>query len=254
MTHDFELQTQIHIYMKGRKVGGTSVEIALAPRCGPSDIVTPITAADEFERLETGGACRNYSNDGDLEARYLRLVREQKFDEAFQTRVHFADPARFYNHMALWEVEARLAWPTDEFTLVVSERNPYAKIISYANMHLSFSDYCGDVMENSTDAIRQSIGMLFQNGTFRECRNVGLYQSEKSYRELIILRQESLNADLARLFTRLELGDAPEHWPHAKQGMGSQLIDPETMFTRPQLDLVNREFAAEFQIFGYAPI
>ena len=34
------------IFIKGRKVGGTSVEMALSTICGPDDIVTPITPID----------------------------------------------------------------------------------------------------------------------------------------------------------------------------------------------------------------
>lgn len=240
------------IYIKGRKVGSTTIEIALAPICGPMDIVTPITPADEFERLAAGGHCQNYCDDGGLEARYLQLVRDQEFDDAFQTGVHFPDPARFYNHMPLSEVEARLALPTEEFTLVISERNPYAKIISFANMQLSFSDYQGEAMENSPDAIRRRIARLFDDGKFRLVRNFDLYQTGQMYRELIILRQESLDADLAQLFDRLELGDAPDRWPYAKKGTGSHRLAPETMFTRQQLDIVNQAFAEEFERFGYA--
>src|SRR5215813_7772316 len=51
------------LFVKGVKVGGTSVEIALSTVCGPEDIVTPITPIDELKRLETGAGARNYSND-----------------------------------------------------------------------------------------------------------------------------------------------------------------------------------------------
>ena len=46
------------IFIKGMKVAGTSVEMALAPLCGPDDIVTPISPIDEMERLGRGGGCR----------------------------------------------------------------------------------------------------------------------------------------------------------------------------------------------------
>ena len=155
------------IYVKGWKVASTSIEIALTPCCGPSDIVTPITPADEFHRIAIGGICQNYANDAQLAARYLQLVRNRKFKEALDTCVHSPHPSRFYNHMPLSDIEARLTLPFNEYSVVISERNPYAKIISLANWELSFSDYCGEAMENSVDDIRRSIGHLFRTGHFR---------------------------------------------------------------------------------------
>ena len=39
------------LFIKGRKVAGTSAEMALSTICGPEDIITPITPIDELERL-----------------------------------------------------------------------------------------------------------------------------------------------------------------------------------------------------------
>ena len=38
------------LFLKPRKVGGTSFEIALSTFAGPRDIVTPITPSDEIGR------------------------------------------------------------------------------------------------------------------------------------------------------------------------------------------------------------
>ncbi|MEC7760634.1 MAG: hypothetical protein VX874_01820 [Pseudomonadota bacterium] len=43
------------IFLKGRKVGGTAVEIGLSTLCGPLDVVTPLTDADERLRRAEGG-------------------------------------------------------------------------------------------------------------------------------------------------------------------------------------------------------
>ena len=39
------------LFIKGRKVAGTSFEVALSKICGPDDILTPITPIDEQTRL-----------------------------------------------------------------------------------------------------------------------------------------------------------------------------------------------------------
>ena len=43
------------IFLKTRKTAGTSVEIALSTVCGPEDIVSPLSEADEIIRGERGG-------------------------------------------------------------------------------------------------------------------------------------------------------------------------------------------------------
>ena len=43
------------VFLKTRKTAGTSVEIALSTVCGPDDVITPVTEADERLRREYGG-------------------------------------------------------------------------------------------------------------------------------------------------------------------------------------------------------
>ena len=43
------------VFLKTRKTAGTSVEIALSTVCGPDDVITPVTEADERLRAEAGG-------------------------------------------------------------------------------------------------------------------------------------------------------------------------------------------------------
>ena len=45
------------IFVKTRKTGGTSVELALAPHCGPDDIITPLK---EYGSETAGISPRNY--------------------------------------------------------------------------------------------------------------------------------------------------------------------------------------------------
>ena len=42
------------IFLKTRKTGGTSIEIALSKFCGDKDIITPIFPEDEMIRKELG--------------------------------------------------------------------------------------------------------------------------------------------------------------------------------------------------------
>lgn len=52
------------IFVKTKKVGGTSFEIALSKFCGPDCIITPITPADEELRKSLGfRSSQNYIRD-----------------------------------------------------------------------------------------------------------------------------------------------------------------------------------------------
>ena len=242
------------LFIKGRKVGGTSIEMLLAPFCGPSDIVTPISPVDEIRRLNAGGIPRNYCPDPAVEARYLQLVRDGSFDEARKMRVHSDKVYPFFNHMPVALVEQLAEFDPGEFTLAYVVRDPYAKIISLANMNLSFSGYSGVPMENDAADIRRSIQKLFETDQFLLARNIDLYQTENAYQYQIILRQEHLVRDICYLLGRLGLEQIGAEIPHAKQGSIRKNYSARAMFTREQLDIVNRAFADEFNKNKYEMI
>ncbi len=239
------------LFIKGRKVGGTSIEMLLAPYCGNLDIVTPISPADEIQRLLAGGIPRNYCPDPAIEARYLQLVRDMKFEEARAMRVHSDKVYPFFNHMSVTTTEKLANFEPSEFTLVYAVRNPYAKIISLANMNLSFSNYSGAPMINSAADIRRSIQNLFDADQLLLVRNINLYRTKRTYKYQVIIRQERLASDLRYLLDHLGLSHAGIKIPHAKQGSIRKEYATERMFTREQLDIVNRVFADEFSENGY---
>ncbi len=242
------------IFIKGRKVAGTSIEIALSPHCGPQDIITPISPADELARLALGGQPQNYSRANAIEAHYLALVRAQNFEAAIKTRVHSATAYPFFNHMSLASVEALLAPPSQDYTLIYNVRSPYAKVASLANMYISFDQYSGKAMKHSLEDIRKSIDNLFDSGQYILAQNHALYQSPHPYKERIVLRQEHLAIDYKSLLKHLHICASPAKLPHVKQGSSGMGYQVKDLFTRAQLDSINSAFAAEFQTHGYAMI
>lgn len=242
------------IFVKGRKVAGTSIEMALSPHCGPQDIVTPISPVDELKRLSLGGQPQNYSQKDGIEAHYIGLVQEKNNAEAIKTRVHSDKVYPFFNHMSLAAIEALVALPSHEYYLIYAVRNPYAKVSSLANMNLSLAKYTGKPMENSVEDIRNSIGQLFTSGQYILARNHVLYQGNRPYKAQIILRQEHLSADLHKLLNTLGINKEPALIPHAKQGSIAKKYSVDDLFTRAQLDTINETFADEFLAHGYPMI
>jgi hypothetical protein len=109
------------IFIKTGKTAGTSVECGLSAFCGPDDVITPISAADEHMRLGRGPQNWNVSVNPAWKDALRRLG-------LFKGRQH---KGVFYNHMPAREVRARVGedvWRRYfKFTV---ERNPWDRQVS----------------------------------------------------------------------------------------------------------------------------
>lgn len=91
------------IFVKTRKTAGTSLEIALSRHCGPDDVITPISPADEELRVALGG----------------------------RGPQHFETDPRSYNHMSARRVVRALGRETwDGYFTFAFERNPWDVVAS----------------------------------------------------------------------------------------------------------------------------
>ncbi|HEX3663655.1 MAG TPA: hypothetical protein VHU23_00250 [Rhizomicrobium sp.] len=244
--HDF-------LFIKGRKVAGTSVEIALSSICGPDDIITPITPIDEMERLKRGGkGAQNYSDSRDEERRYLRKLGRKGPEEL---KKGISGRELYSSHMALREfVLVFGSLPTSRVFCV--ERSPYAKVISRAVMALEFDRYkkTGGEMAPDIERIRTAVSdLMAKPNRISVCKNIELYRAPAGDLPIRVLRHEALPTDFAALLTEYGISTVPE-LPHAKKGVESNRLDPRALFTRAQLDLINEAYADEFEVFGYERI
>ena len=114
------------IFLKPRKVAGTSFEIALCKYCGPDDIITPIHP--DCEKLRTEFGFRGSQNiQGSRSVRFSR-----RLVKALGLAPAMGQPHRlFYNHMLARQVRNRVGqsiW--DSYTKISIARNPYDLILS----------------------------------------------------------------------------------------------------------------------------
>lgn len=111
------------IFLKTEKTAGTSVEIALSRFCGPEDIITPISPADEEIRRSLGH--RGPQN-------YLAPWRDYGLRDAARLLLRRRRKVRFYNHMSGREVRGYVGddvWKG--YFKFCFERNPFDRIISH---------------------------------------------------------------------------------------------------------------------------
>jgi len=240
--HDF-------LFIKGKKVAGTSIEIALASICGPDDIIAPITPVDEFERLKLAGrGAQNYSKSPEQERNYLEQLKSASREQLGRMVM---PPCKFRPHMSLHDF-AHLFGSIPSSRIFCAERSPYAKIISAANMSRSFEQYKldGGQMMKDSDALKKTVRRLFRKGSFKFCKNISRYRGPNGELNIRTLRYESLAQDFDALMVDYGVVPPPA-LPHVKQGGNSNAIEPRDIFTREQLDIINDVYAEEFDTFGY---
>lgn len=105
------------LFLKPRKVGGTSFEIALSRFAGPRDIITPISEEDEAVRTKLG--FRGPQN-------HLLSGRDEKNGD-----VRTKENLNFFNHMPAARVRAKIGAKTFQSAMKVSiVRNPFDRIVS----------------------------------------------------------------------------------------------------------------------------
>jgi hypothetical protein len=236
------------VFIKGSKVAGTSIEMALAAICGADDIVTPLLPVDERERLRAGAACRNYAVDRVLEQGYLAVLAHA--DPAQLSKLR-PPPQVFYNHMPLAQVEQTYPGSLDGFRIVCAERSPYAKVMSWLNMQESAGAYRrGAGMRQEGTRLAAAFDRARESGRIGAVRNIERYRSRTGALRAEVLRYETLRDDFDAFLRGLELPSLA--LPHAKRGLMANALDPRTVFRRDQLDAINAVYADEFDAFGYA--
>lgn len=236
------------IFIKGSKVAGTSVEIALSAICGDDDIITPFVAIDEQARINAGGRpAQNYSRNKEIESEFIRQVREASED-------NIADidrpGGRFTNHMTFNAVEKRVGDVSNYFVFGV-DRNPYAKVISRANMKSSFNQYRtgGKEMVAKEDKLEKHIDWVLSRGAHR-VMNLPRYLDRQGNLRAQVLRYENLAEEFAALVERQGWQNVPP-LPHVKKGIMSNERDYREVLSPAQIEQINTLFDDEFRAYGY---
>ncbi|WP_264213474.1 hypothetical protein [Leisingera thetidis] len=209
------------IFIKTKKVGGTSFEIALSSFCDETSVITPISPDDEKTRADLGyPGAQNHE--------------QQAWPDGTETA------ALFFNHIPAAQAKASIPqdiW--DSYTKVTIWRDPYDAIIS--RYYWEKADVAGIPFGKF---VREFKGMLTEN-----CRIAPLEGPDAMD---VYLRYEHLEDDIAALgidglwerFCGLRAKGA------FRPRSGA---DPDTLYTRHPgaADTVAEQCAAEIRKFGY---
>jgi hypothetical protein len=240
------------LFIKSRKTGGTSVEIALSRMCDDRDIITLITPIDEYIRLHEGRCCQNCLCDSTLEKEYIQLLKSSN-PKLRKIPPLVKSGQKFYNHMSISEVAALVPFNLDGFFKFTIERHPYDKAVSFANFHLKYRSYIdGGEMRVELDHIAPAIDQLIESGKLQQkIRNYNLYTHQGRIAVDKIIRYEQLNEELALIFRSRGLPDDAS-LRHVKAGVRDRTIPAKDILTRSQKDWINRVCAEEFVLMDYS--
>ena len=220
------------IFLKTNKTAGTSVEIALSRFCGPGDIITPISPADEKTRQELGyRGPQNYLatwyeyNPRDI-LRYLRKGRKKR---------------RFYNHIPAKMIKARIGNETwKNYFKFCIERNPWDKAVSL--YHWKYKKTTKP--PPFTEYIQSDIPYrLKQHG-------IDVYSIDGKIVADKICKYENLEEELEEVRSLLRLPDKLE-LPKAKSQFRKKRKNYRDYYSEADKNCVAEMFADEIEHFNY---
>lgn len=122
------------LFIKTKKTAGTSVEIALSSNCVVSDVITPISPADEVVRESQGAVLpQNFSTSGRLEDKYRKSIRRGDVSRIASSCNRVRRKETYWNDMSADQIRRTLleeVW--DRLFKFTIDRHPYEKAVSQA--------------------------------------------------------------------------------------------------------------------------
>ncbi|NVK26729.1 MAG: sulfotransferase family 2 domain-containing protein [Flavobacteriia bacterium] len=218
------------IFVKTKKTAGTSVEIALSSICGPDDIITPITPADEEYRAEL-----NYRSAQNYVIPFSRYNLKD-----FGRMILQKKRLIFYNHMPAVQIKRYIGadiWNSYfKFTI---ERNPYDKFVS-----LYYWKGGDEQFGNMTKFIESGVAI---SGDGKQYYNIDGKLAVDS-----VYRFESLDAAMADISQKLNL-ETPLELPKKKTKGHTRVnkVHYSEKLNQTEREWIEKNFSKEIEMFDY---
>lgn len=237
------------VFIKGKKVAGTSVEVLLSAVCGAQDIITPITLIDERYRVTCGQrAAQNYGVNKHKNNAYLASLI--KCSDAELANIKNLK-GQYYNHISLLQIVKLYGAIPADWIIFAIVRHPYNKVLSLVNWCLQAAQYKknGVAMKNDASIIRQHFNKMLADGEITNTKNIDLYKDDKGNVKVDILRYENLEKEISNMMLRLGISSYPP-LQHFKKGLYLN-PNPLDIFDKQQIQTINKLYDEEFDCFGY---
>jgi hypothetical protein len=227
-----------YIFIKSKKVAGTSVEAALAKHCGGEDIVTPIEYSPELDEDEYSPLFKNYEG--------------------------------YYNHITPDEIIKKIGQKTwDEYYKFTIVRNPWDLVVSRywwekrnpPKKKFTIKKIMSNVFNRKAYSIAaQKLRHKKRNKTFEQFVNSltvkntptnGVYYFDKDNKPLCdyYMRYENLDEEYKKVCAHL--GIPRETLPKLKTKTRKNKEHYSTYYTEQTKQKVSEIFKKEIEFFNY---
>lgn len=247
------------LFLKGVKVAGTSVEIALSKLCGNQDIISPIANIDERTRVQL--KIRHAQNYGPSRRDIKDFIQWLMDVPTDQITSRQAPKGIVNNHMPLrriYKILGTLHPEIRDANIFAIVRSPYEQILSRINHKINFQSYktTGEAMKATQADLRQTLDKHVQklqgraSEDFRS-KNYQIYDSSfDSSIQVKFIRFENLAEELQQ--TLKDIGIEKElELPFTKKGLKSSNNLFKEIATDEQIKVINQYHKKDFSRFGY---
>ena len=250
------------LFLKGVKVAGTSVEIALSKICGNKDIITPSANIDERTRVQLN--IRHAQNYGPKKAEIKDFIQWLLQVPTEQITSRKAPKGIVNNHMPLKRIYKKLDQLHPEIraaNIFAVVRSPYEQILSRINHRVTFKSYLtsGETMQASQSNLRQELDRYIAE---LQQRNLETYRS-KNFQIYDSSFDQSIDVQFIRFENlKVELDDALRQFgvkadielPFTKKGLQSSNDLFKEIATPDRIQIINDYHKNDFSRFGYEMI
>ena len=250
------------LFLKGVKVAGTSVEIALSKLCGNQDIISPIANIDERTRVQLKiRHAQNYGASRKDIKEFIQWLMNVPTDQITNRQ---APKGIVNNHMPLRRIYKKLDKLHPEIrkaNIFAIVRSPYEQILSRINHNVNFQSYktTGEAMKATQTDLRQALDKHVQQlqnratENFRS-KNYQIYDSSfDSSIKVKFIRFENLAEELRQTLSDVGIKKEVE-LPFTKKGLQSSENLFQEIATGDQIKIINQYHKDDFSRFGYQMI
>ena len=239
------------IFLKTRKVAGTSVEAALRRYVGSGDIVPCVTPRDELFSIQQGLPAQNYAEHPEDEQRYTKLVSEQRFDEAMAFLKGIRK--KYVSHMnaaRLKTIVEQHGFQYEDFYRFTIDRHPYSWMISSAAYNNTKYN-SGTLAPLGGGKILKLVKERLKEPKFLGTMNWNMYTIDGALQVDRVIRYENLQEELTETLRNLGLDVERLSLPELKTNV--RHLAPEDILDDEAKREIFENFKPAFAALGYEP-
>ena len=237
------------VFIKTRKIAGTSIEVVLRKFLGEDDIASAITPRDESYAMVNDCNPRNYAENKADEDQFAKLVAAEEFEQAM---THLQNiKLSFVSHMAAFTVKRKLErknYRWEDFFVFTVERHPYSWMLSNCLYDNKVYNQGKERIYGIADIDRRA-KYLMNDEKFKATINYELYTHNEKLLVDRILRYENLPEEFDSVLKELGLDHEQLEFPDLKNN--ARHLDADILLNENIKNDIYEQFQQTFELMEY---